>query len=137
MLHEPEVARWWGPTDGDEVRAELTSSFVVEIDGEAAGWLLFEENSDPHYRSVGLDISLATAHQGQGHGRRALRLAIDHFTQRGHHRFTIDPALDNERAIRCYTAVGFEPVGVLRAYERTGDGPWHDNLLMDLLSGAR
>jgi aminoglycoside 6'-N-acetyltransferase len=40
----------------------------------------------------------------------------------------------NERAIRCYTAVGFQPVGVLRAYERTGDGPWHDNLLMDLLA---
>jgi aminoglycoside 6'-N-acetyltransferase len=116
------------------VREEVAHSFVVEVDGAVAGWLLFEENTDPHYQTVGLDISLSTALHGHGHGRVALRLAIDHFVARGHHRFTIDPSLENERAIRCYTAVGFQPVGVMRAYERTGDGPWHDNLLMDLLA---
>ena len=54
--------------------------------------------------------------------------------ERGHHRLTIDPALRNERAIRCYTSVGFKPVGVLRQYERGADGEWHDGLLMDLLA---
>jgi aminoglycoside 6'-N-acetyltransferase len=29
--------------------------------------------------------------------------------------------------------VGFQPVGVLRRYERGPDGSWHDGLLMDLL----
>ncbi len=54
---------------------------------------------------------------------------------RGHHRLVIDPAADNEPAIRCYTAVGFRPVGVLRRYERNVDGAgWHDGLLMDLLA---
>ena len=44
----------------------------------------------------------------------------------------IDPAADNEPAIRCYTAVGFQPVGRMRRYERDIDGPgWHDGLLMD------
>ena len=52
------------------------------------------------YRSVGLDIFLTTARQGQGLGREALRLVIAHYLERGHHRFTIDPAADNERAIR-------------------------------------
>jgi len=42
--------------------------------------------------------------------------------------------VDNDRAIRAYRAVGFGPVGVMRAYERAGDGTWHDNLLMDLLA---
>ncbi len=54
---------------------------------------------------------------------------------RGHHRLVIDPAADNEAAIRCYAAVGFRPVGVLRRYERDVDGAGrHDGLLMDLLA---
>jgi aminoglycoside 6'-N-acetyltransferase len=31
---------------------------------------------------------------------------------RGHHRLVIDPAADNERAIRCYERVGFRRIGV-------------------------
>jgi aminoglycoside 6'-N-acetyltransferase len=31
--------------------------------------------------------------------------------------------------------VGFRPVGVMRQYERGGDGRFHDGLLMDLLRG--
>ena len=92
------------------------------------------DEEDPTYRSVGLDIFLTTPLHGQGLGREALRLAIAHYLERGHHRFTIDPAADNERAIRCYAAVGFKPVGVMRNYERVDDGPWHDGLLMDLLA---
>ena len=51
-------------------------------------------------------------------------------------RLTIDPAADNQRAIRAYRRVGFRPVGVMRRYERDvgGDG-WHDGLLMELLAG--
>ena len=86
------------------------------------------------YRSVGLDIFLTTARHGQGLGREALRLAIAHYLERGHHRFTIDPAADNERAIRAYAAVGFKPVGRMRDYELGADGTWHDGLLMDLLA---
>ncbi len=53
----------------------------------------------------------------------------------GHHRLVIDPAADNEPSIRCYAAVGFRPVGIMRAYERDADGVgWHDGLLMDLLA---
>ena len=93
------------------------------------------EENEPDYRHAGLDISLATAHQGRGYGREALRVAIDHLVrERGHHRFTIDPAADNEVAIRSYAAVGFKPVGVLRRYERAPDGTWRDGLLMDLLA---
>jgi aminoglycoside 6'-N-acetyltransferase len=49
----------------------------------------------------------------------------------------IDPAADNEAAISCYTKVGFEPVGVMRAYERQADGRWADGLLMDMLRTDR
>jgi aminoglycoside 6'-N-acetyltransferase len=53
----------------------------------------------------------------------------------GHHRFTIDPAVANERAIRAYAKLGFRSVGVMRAYELGADGTWHDGRLMDLLAG--
>jgi len=68
-----------------------------------------------------------------GEGRRALKLAVEHFAAKGHHRFTIDPNVENERAIRAYRAAGFEPVGVMRAYERNPEGGWNDALLMELI----
>jgi aminoglycoside 6'-N-acetyltransferase len=133
ILREPEVARWWGPYDAEQVREELPGSFAVLAEGALAGWLLVDEEDDPDYPSVAFDIGLTTALHGHGYGREVLRVAIRHFADRGHHRFTIDPAVGNERAIRCYAAVGFKPVGVLRAYERVADG-WRDGLLMDLLA---
>ena len=128
LLAEPEVKRWWQDDDYDR-----DHGWVVEVDGRPAGWVQYEEESDEWYPSVALDISLTTALHGRGYGRRALRLAIEHFAAKVHHRFTIDPAVHNERAIRCYAAVGFKPVGVLRSYERNADGGWNDGLLMDLI----
>lgn len=133
VLSEPEVARWWGPFDPDTAFDELPSSFVILVGGEVAGWLLFEEEDWWQYPSVSFDIALTTPLHGRGYGQEALRVAIRWFISRGHHRFTIDPAAANTRAIRTYAALGFKPVGVLRAYERR-DGEWHDGLLMDLLA---
>jgi aminoglycoside 6'-N-acetyltransferase len=135
ILAEPAVARWWGENDADAVRSELAASLAIVVDGAVAGWLLYAEEQDPQYRHVALDIALTTRLHGRGYGREALRLIIRHFAACGHHRFTIDPAARNEQAIRAYRAVGFRPVGILRAYERGADGTWHDGLLMDLLAG--
>ncbi|MGH2831942.1 MAG: GNAT family N-acetyltransferase [Solirubrobacteraceae bacterium] len=79
--------------------------------------------------SVAFDIALTSALHGKGYGRRVLRA----FVAKGHHRFTIDPNPENERAVRCYEAVGFKPVGVMRAYERNPYSSWNDGLLMDLV----
>ena len=106
---------------------------MIEVDGDFAGWIQYEEETYRWYPSVALDLSLTTRLHGKGYGRRALRLAIDHFAANGHHRFTIDPDPHNERAVRSYTAAGFEPVGVMRAYELNPDGGWNDGLLMDLV----
>jgi aminoglycoside 6'-N-acetyltransferase len=128
LFAEPEVKRWWPDSDYDR-----DQGWVVEVDGELAGWVQYEEEPYEWYPSVALDITLTTALHGQGYGRRALRLAIENFVAKGHHRFTIDPAVENERAIRSYAAVGFQPVGVLRSYGRNPEGGWHDGLLMDLI----
>ena len=113
-------------------------TFAIEVRDVLAGVLLIAEENEPDYRHAGLDISLATAHQDRGLGREALRVVIDHLAvERGHHRFTIDPAAENARAIRCYAAVGFRPVGVMRRYWRDPDGAWRNGLLMDMLAGER
>jgi aminoglycoside 6'-N-acetyltransferase len=139
MLAEPTVGEWWGSLDDlDHEREGLRndgSAFAIEADGELAGWLGFTEEDEPEYRHAGLDILLALPHQDRGLGPRALRLAIDWLVSaRGHHRFTIDPAAGNARAIAAYQKVGFRRVGILRKYERGPDGAWRDGLLMDLLA---
>jgi aminoglycoside 6'-N-acetyltransferase len=128
FLAEPEVKRWWVDSD-----YERDHGWVVEVEGSVAGWVQYEEETYEWYPSVALDVSLTTSLHGRGYGRRVLKLVIDHFVAKGHHRFTIDPDVRNERAIRCYKAVGFEPVGVLRAYELNPEGGWNDALLMDLI----
>jgi aminoglycoside 6'-N-acetyltransferase len=140
ILAEPSVARWWGAWDEARVRAALLDEdeegvLAVEFEGSLAGVLLVGEEADPEYRHASLDISLRTADQGKRLAGEALRLVIAHLIEaRAHHRFTIDPAADNERAIRANSRLGFRPVGIMRRYERAPDGSWHDGLLMDLLA---
>ena len=142
ILAEPSVSRWWGDPDPvtaieDDLRGGGPSALlVVEAAGEVAGGISYHEETDPMYRHAGIDIYLGARFQGRGAGREAVALLARFlFEQRGHHRITIDPAAANSQAVRCYTRVGFRPVGVMRQYERGGDGRFHDGLLMDLLRG--
>jgi aminoglycoside 6'-N-acetyltransferase len=137
IIREPGVAEWWGEAaDPERLRENLRmngDAWAIEVDGGLAGWLGFTEETEPEYRSVGLDISLSGRFQGRGLGPDALRTAIRWFAaERGHHRFTIDPNARNERAIKAYAAVGFKPVGIMRRCELL-DGQWTDGFLMDLL----
>ncbi len=138
ILDAPEVrARWhhegasrqW-PFDDPSV-----TRFAVLIDDAVRGMVQYGEEDDPDYRHASIDVFVDPAVHGRGVGRDAVATLAHHLVQeRGHHRLAIDPAADNEAAIRCYASVGFRPVGVLRRYERDADGAgWHDGLLMDLL----
>ena len=133
-LAEPGVSEWWGTTTTADVREDLGTAFVVEVDGELAGYLQVDERTEWEWRSVEFDIAIADRFQGRGVGPAALREAVRHFAERGHHRFEIGPAARNERAIRAYAKVGFKPVGILRkAGKVREEDPYEDDLLMDLL----
>lgn len=141
ILAEPEVARWWGDFDLERVKAELIDGdpeedpFVIEHDGEIIGYIQAVEESEPDFRSAGIDLFVRTDVQGRGLGPDAIRtLAANLIDDRGHHRLTIDPAADNTRAIAAYTKLGFRPVGRMRRHQRLRDGRWVDALLMDLLA---
>lgn len=141
ILEDPDVARWWGRYDRARVRREFleasdTIVFVIEVDGEVVGSVQYAEEPAPDYRHASLDVFLHSAWHGKGLGADAVRTLSRHlFHDRGHHRLTIDPSVDNEKAIRTYRRVGFREVGVMRQYERTPDGRWQDCLLMELLEG--
>ncbi|CAL9634070.1 GNAT family N-acetyltransferase [Streptomyces sp. enrichment culture] len=137
----PQVrARWRG---GDDLAAETaadladpdTHCLTVESGDRIVGMIQWYAEEEPDYRHAGIDLFLDPAVHGRGLGTDAVRTLAAHLVDdHGYHRLIIDPAADNAPAIRCYTKVGFRPVGVMRQYERGEDGTWHDGLLMDLLA---
>ncbi|MFF8609536.1 GNAT family N-acetyltransferase [Streptomyces sp. NPDC015346] len=137
----PEVrARWRG---GDDLEADIaadledpdTRCLTIDHQQRVIGMIQWYAEEDPDYRHAGIDLFLDPTVHGRGLGTDAVRtLACHLIDDHGYHRLVIDPAADNTAAIRCYTKVGFRPVGIMRQYERGADGTWHDGLLMDLLA---
>lgn len=142
ILAEPEVERWWRRAEWDRVLEPESHTFVIEMDadGDSAllrtiGLIQFTEELDEDYRCAGIDLFLSGEVHGRGLGPEAIRVLVRYLIDgRDHHRFIIDPAAENERAIRSYRKVGFRPVGVMRRYERVSPGVYRDGLLMDLLA---
>jgi aminoglycoside 6'-N-acetyltransferase len=136
----PGVMRWWDlPEEGFPWDEPESTRFTIEVDGAIAGLIQYSEQHEPKYRHAEIDLFVDPRLHNRGVGAEAIaqvaRLLID---ERGHHRITIDPALDNVAAIRCYEKVGFKRVGVMRESERdVGGGGWHDALLMELLASER
>jgi RimJ/RimL family protein N-acetyltransferase len=131
----PEVLRWWGEDLAPNWMATTTDGvpYSIVLEQVVVGFIQIFENNDPEYRFAGIDLFLHPSVHGKGYGREAVARMVEHLvSQRGHHRITIDPAADNERAITCYRACGFRDVGIMRMYERNRDGEgWHDGLLME------
>jgi aminoglycoside 6'-N-acetyltransferase len=136
----PEVARWWDlPQKGFPWDEPESTRLTIVVDGKIAGLIQYWQEPEPRYRHAGIDLFLDPRLHGQGFGTeavaRVVRCLLDNCD---HHRITIDPALANAAAIRCYEKVGFAPVGVMRRAERDSGGQgWHDCLLMELVVPER
>ena len=134
IRQSPTVVRWWGSPETeswpfDDQQAQVRA---IWVDGELEGSVQWYDNNEPRYRHAGIDLFLSPEVQGRGLGREVVALVVGHLISQGHHRIVIDPAVSNLRAIACYEACGFVPVGVMRRYERDNDGEgWHDGLLME------
>ena len=141
ILATPEVAQWWPAYDRARVETEYlvaeddVNVWAILVGDRLVGLIQASEENEPEFRHASIDLFLDPAVHGEGLGPEAIRLvARDLIEARGHHRLTIDPAADNEHAIRAYEKVGFRPVGLLRRYQRFPDGSWRDGLLMELLA---
>lgn len=105
ILATPEVrARWrsegasplW-PFDDPS-----TARFAVLLEGAVRGMVQYGEEEDPDYRHASIDVFLDPAVHGCGVGRDTVATLARYLVHdRGHHRLVIDPAADNEPAIRC------------------------------------
>lgn len=133
----PEVVARWGPLEddfplGDE--PEVTR-YAILVEGQVAGMVQYAEEPEPDIRSASIDIFLGPAWHNRGLAPDALRTLARHLIEdRGHHRITIEPAVDNPQAIRSYEKAGFRRVGVTHAsYRDPGTREWIDELLMELV----
>src|SRR4051794_15647941 len=73
---DPSIRRWWGFTnDPDSLREGFWNDgtgMAIEVDGELAGWIAYNEENEPDYRHAALDVTLLPQFQGRGLGSEAL-----------------------------------------------------------------
>lgn len=138
MLAAPEVAAWWGSVpDGFPLDDEPEATrFAIVVDGLVGGMVQYGEENEPDFRYAWIDIFVDPPLHGRGVGTDAVSTLVEHVIKDlGHHRVTIDPAVDNVAAVRCYEKAGFRRVGLLREYWLDPEEVWRDGLLLDLLAG--
>jgi aminoglycoside 6'-N-acetyltransferase len=136
ILLEPEVSLWWVGYTAERIREEILESghaLIMEIDGLCAGAIFLYPNKDPEYLHVVIHLFLGAQWYGVRYGAEALSIVIAHLATLGHHRFTLDPNVNNAPAIRSYERLGFRRVGILREYQLRPSGSHEDGLLMDLV----
>ena len=137
ILARPEVGTWWGPVpDGFPMEDEpdATRWSILAGDG-VAGLVQHGEETDPDYRHAWIDVFVDPQLHARGLGTDAVRTICRHLVDDlRHHRVTIDPAVENAPAIRCYEKAGFRRVGVMRAaWRNPSTSAWQDLLLMELV----
>jgi len=117
-LADPEVYRWWEgrPLSREEVadvytgrRRPEVEPFVIEADGVPVGYLQCWRRTGA---SGGIDLFLVPEERGKGLGPDAARAASSFLLdRRGWTEVTVDPLVDNLRAIRAFERAGFLPDG--------------------------
>jgi RimJ/RimL family protein N-acetyltransferase len=140
-IARPHWREWWGDPDEElgHVRAmvegrDTTLPYVIEIDGEAAGYIQvwFARDQAAQWaqdypwlaelppEAVGVDLSIADADRvGRGQGSAALRAFARRLWDQGRRVIVIDPDRANQRAVRAYAKAGFRPLSALEG--RSGD----------------
>jgi aminoglycoside 6'-N-acetyltransferase len=113
-LADPGVYRWWEgrSLSRDEVadiytgrRRPEVEPFVVEADGVPVGYLQCWQGTET---SGGVDMFLVPEARGRGFGHDAARAASRFLLdRRGWTEVTVDPMVDNIRAIRAFERAGF------------------------------
>lgn len=108
---------------------------IIERDGQPVGHVRLHSLSRTDRRARLAIGMFSIAFLGQGTGRTAIGLTLDHaFGEMGLHRVDLRVLAFNTRAIRCYQACGFVHEGTEREAALIGGG-WHDDWIMGILAG--
>jgi RimJ/RimL family protein N-acetyltransferase len=118
------------------VRDKDSQTFAIEADGLFIGDCgLFNVDLRSGTAEVGIGIG-DRDYWGRGYGREALRLLVDYgFRMQNFRKLWLNVHGSNERAIRCYRAVGFVEEGRLGEQVWSG-GRYEDVVVMGLLRSA-
>ena len=142
LLGDEEPEPYLRPLAATDLRAEVERSereparfgrFVVEVDGERAGVMGFEERSEKHRIAQLGGLAIHPGFRGRRVADEAARLLQRYLLlELGYHRLELACYGFNERAIRHAERVGFVREGVKRqAYLRHGE--WQDAVQFSLL----
>ena len=79
-----------------------------------------------------LNLTIAPAHQGRGHGRFLLDALCAQGRSLGSTQLWLEVRQSNERALALYLRYGFQAIGVRRGYYPAGGGRREDATVMSL-----
>ena len=123
---------WSAAQHRDAISDPDQAHLTFDEDGASAGLLLLAGLTGRN-RSVELR-RIVVSRRGEGRGRAALVLALDHaFQACDAHRVWLDLLPDNARALRLYERSGFRSEGLLRDAHLRPDGSFASLRVMSIL----
>lgn len=93
----------------DDAQREPHGIFVLELDGEIAGYISTRQDRDA---GVGFipNLVLVPQHRGEGWGRKLIRYALNHFREAGLTHARIETLVQNDVGRGLYQSLGFREV---------------------------
>jgi diamine N-acetyltransferase len=130
---QPAPLAQWEKHFDKRLDDEEQARFVIETDGVVIGGIgLHHRARRSGVTSFGIGI-YDPDYLGNGYGRDAINTLLRWvFRIQNYRRIWLETSASNERAIRCYRAVGFVEEGRLREHEFF-DGQYIDSIVMGLL----
>lgn len=117
----------------DALAAGYLAQGLVTADGELLAYQFAMAGFEEWHL---LNLTVAPAHQGQGHGLRLLEALAQHTRATGAHFLWLEVRPSNLRARALYQRFGFEQIGLRRAYYPDAGGRREDALVLRWRAGA-
>jgi RimJ/RimL family protein N-acetyltransferase len=126
------IGRWERERHLDELANPSSQHLVWKRATELVGFVILMGLGNMHRKTRLRRIAVSEA--GKGEGTRLLRATANWvFGETDTNRLDLDVFVENERAVRAYTKVGFQVDGTLRDCHRDPDGAYRSMYVMSLL----
>jgi diamine N-acetyltransferase len=130
----PESLAAWEKYFDKQLEDQDRNEFVIEADGKIIGSIQLHPRPNRRAGSGELGVAIQDPdYLGKGYGRDAIETFLDWtFRILNLRRIKLETLANNERALRCYAACGFQREGLLRE-DDYADGQYRDMVVMGLL----
>jgi [ribosomal protein S18]-alanine N-acetyltransferase len=117
----------------DSIAADHLCRMLCDSRGHLLGYFVAMPGVDEMHL---LNVTVAPAEQGRGHGRALLEVLVQMCEDRGDDELWLEVRPSNERALRIYRRFGFLPRGVRKRYYPAAGGTREDAVVMSIDIGA-